>query len=44
MLNSEMIGNLWKKSNSNSEKYMEIIEETQFEYIKDVEKYGRNSS
>jgi hypothetical protein len=43
MLNGEMIGRIWKKSKSNSEKDMEIMEETQVEYRKDLEKYGRKA-
>ena len=36
MLNSEKIWKMRKKSNSNSEKDMEIMEETQVECIKDL--------
>ena len=43
MLNSEMIGRIWKNSISNSEKDMEIMEETQVEYRKELEKYGRKA-
>jgi hypothetical protein len=35
---------LWKKSNSNSENDMKIMEETRVEYRKDLEKYGRKAS
>jgi hypothetical protein len=40
MLNSEMIGKIWKKSKWNSEKDMKIMEETQVENIKDLEKWN----
>jgi hypothetical protein len=39
-----MIWKIRKKSKWNSEKYIEIMEETQVKYRKDLEKYGRNSS
>jgi hypothetical protein len=35
---------MWKKSKSNSENDMKIMEETRVEYRKDLEKYGRNPS
>ena len=35
---------MWKKSNSNSEKDMKIMEETQVENKKNLEKYGRKAS
>jgi hypothetical protein len=44
MLNSERIGKIWTKSNSNSEKDIEIMLETQVEYRNDFEKYGRKAS
>ena len=37
-------GEIWKKSKLNSEKDMEIMEETQVEYKKDLEKYGSKTS
>jgi hypothetical protein len=43
MLKSEMIGEIWKKSKLNSEKDIVIIEETQVEYRKYLEKYGREA-
>ena len=41
--NCKMIWKIWKKGKSNSEKDMEIMEETQVEYRKDLEKYGRKA-
>jgi hypothetical protein len=42
-LNSDKVWKIWKKSKSNSEKDMEIMEETQVEYRKYLDKYGRKA-
>jgi hypothetical protein len=39
-LNSDKVRKIWKKSKQNSEKDMEIMEETHVEYRKYLEKYG----
>ena len=43
-LNSDKVWKIRKKSKANREKDMEIIEETQVEYRKDLKKYGRKAS